>query len=259
MVEVDLKVRHGNFHFEIACKFAAPWTVVFGPSGAGKSTLLRLIAGLEQPDAGRISIHGQYILDSEIGLKAPPGRSMIGLVAQQPALFPHMPVTANVAYGLAGRADMGRHTKQRRIAAMLQLAGASHLADRWPKALSGGEAQRVALARALAPMPRLLLLDEPLSALDASARDQILSNLKDWLKDEKIQTILVTHDAADALATEAEVALIAEGKLTALGPASDVLAAERERLLARLQSGQAAPGKARAKIKSRVRPAPFQG
>jgi molybdate transport system ATP-binding protein len=241
MVEVDLKARRGGFQFEVACKFSAPWTVVFGPSGAGKSTLLRLIAGLELPDAGRICIHGQYMTDTEIRLRIPPGRRMTGLVAQQPALFPHLSVAANVAYGLAGRIDLGRQTKLQRIAAVLELVGASHLADRSPKRLSGGEAQRVALARALAPRPRLLLLDEPLSALDAGSRDQILTSLQGRLAAENIQAILVTHDAADALATEAEVALIAEGKLTALGPASEVLAAERERLLARLNCGQTLP------------------
>ena len=237
MVEVDLKANRGGFQFEVACQFAALWTVVFGPSGAGKSTLLRLIAGLELPDAGRICVHGQYMTDTEIRLRIPPGRRMTGLVAQQPALFPHFSVAANVAYGLAGRVDLGRQTKQQRIAAVLDLVGASHLAGRSPKRLSGGEAQRVALARALAPMPRLLLLDEPLSALDAGARDRILTSLQAWLAQENIQTILVTHDAADALATEAEVALLAEGKLTAIGPASEVLATERERLLARLQAG----------------------
>ena len=238
MVEVDLKARRGGFQFEVACKFAAPWTVVFGPPGAGKSTLLRLIAGLETPDAGRIAIHGQYMTDTEIRLHIPAGQRMTGLVAQQPALFPHLSVAANVAYGLAGRVDLNRQTKQQRLATVLELVEATHLADRSPKRLSGGEAQRVALARALAPMPRMLLLDEPLSALDAGSRDQILTSLQNWLAAENIQTILVTHDAADALATEAEVALISEGKLTAIGPASEVLAVERERLLARLNCGQ---------------------
>ena len=251
MVEVDLKARRGSFHFEVACQFAAFWTVVFGPSGAGKSTLLRLIAGLELPDSGRISIHGRYMTDTEIGLRIPPGRRMTGLVAQQPALFPHLSEAANVAYGLAGRVDLGRQTRQQRIAAVLDLVGATHLADRSPKRLSGGEAQRVALARALAPMPRLLLLDEPLSALDAGSRDQVLSSLQDWLKTESIQTILVTHDAADALATEAEVALIAEGKLAAIGPASEVLASERERLLARLNCGQSIQARAVGKSKAK--------
>jgi ABC-type sulfate/molybdate transport systems ATPase subunit len=238
MVELEVQTQRGNFRLEIACQFAAPWTVVFGPSGSGKSTLLRLIAGLDQPDSGRISIHGRYVADTEIGLKIPAGRRMTGLVAQQPALFPHLSVVENIAYGLAGRIDLGRQTKQHRIGTMLDLVGALHLADRSPRALSGGEAQRIALARALAPMPRLLLLDEPLSALDASGRDQILSNLQNWLQDAGVQTILVTHDAADALATEAEVALLTEGRLTAIGPADIALAAERERLLNRLRYGQ---------------------
>jgi ABC-type sulfate/molybdate transport systems ATPase subunit len=237
MVEFQLKARRGSFHLDIECSLSAPWTVVFGPSGAGKSTLLRLIAGLEQPDIGRVSVHGTYLTDIEIGLHLRPGplasQRGVGLVAQQSALFPHLPVFANVAYGLAQLSPPARH---QRVSAMLELVGAEHLVSRSPRALSGGEAQRVSLARALAPMPRLLLLDEPLSALDADARDQVLTRLQSWLAEAQIQTILVTHDAADALATEAEVALLHEGKLAALGPASEVLAAERIRLLARLQS-----------------------
>jgi ABC-type sulfate/molybdate transport systems ATPase subunit len=233
MVELQLKAQRGGFHLEIECSLAAPWTVVFGPSGAGKSTLLRLIAGLDRPDTGRVSIHGKYVTDTGIGLNLRPGQRDVGLVAQQSALFPHLSVFANIAYGLYG---MSRIAVRERVSAMLELAGAEHLAGRGPRALSGGEAQRVSLARALAPMPRLLLLDEPLSALDAGSRDQVLGRLQAWLAEANIQTILVTHDAADALATGAEVALLHEGKLVALGPASQVLAAERNRLLARLKS-----------------------
>jgi molybdate transport system ATP-binding protein len=239
MVELQLKARRGSFHLEIECRLTAPWTVIFGPSGAGKSTLLRLIAGLEQPDAGRIAIRGRYVADTEIGLNLRPGQRSTGLVAQQSALFPHLSVTDNVVYGLdAFSRTLSSTARQQRVSAMLELVGAGHLAGRSPRALSGGEAQRVSLARALAPMPQLLLLDEPLSALDADARDQILTRLQSWLNEEKIQTILVTHDAADALATEAEVALLHEGKLAALGPASTVLATERNRLLARLQMNE---------------------
>jgi len=238
MVELEIKAQRGNFHLDIACRFAAPWTVVFGPSGAGKSTLLRLIAGLDKqgkPDHGRIALYGRYLTDTEIGLHLRPGtragQRSTGMVTQQSALFPHLDVTANVAYGLP---HLSVQPRKEQVMAMLELVGAAHLAGRRPRALSGGEAQRVSLARALAPMPQLLLLDEPLSALDASARDEVLTRLQNWLREQKIQTILVTHDAADALATEAEVALMREGKLVALGPASQVLATERTRLLARL-------------------------
>jgi ABC-type sulfate/molybdate transport systems ATPase subunit len=234
MVELALKARRGSFHLDIECHLTAPWTVVFGPSGAGKSTLLRLIAGLDRmvrPDLGHIAIHDQLVTDTVTGTYLRPGKREVGLVAQQPALFPHLRVAENVAYGLTA---LNREARAQRVSAMLELVGAASLADRSPRALSGGEAQRVALARALAPMPRLLLLDEPLSALDAEARDRILARLQSWLGERNIQTILVTHDAADALATQAEVVVLREGKLAALGPAVEVLATERKRLQARL-------------------------
>ena len=233
MVEIQLNTVRGAFQLEVTCTFKALWNVIFGPSGAGKSTLLRLIAGLDRPQSGRIAIHGRYVTDAEMGLYVPPGprsyQRETALVTQQAALFPHMKVAANVAYGLAKQGGAGTLTE-----AMLELVGASHLADRWPRTLSGGEAQRVALARALAPSPRLLLLDEPLSALDAAARDAVLMRVGPWLEEQRIQTILVTHDAADAIATEAEVVLLQEGRLVAQGPAATVLASERERLLTRL-------------------------
>jgi molybdate transport system ATP-binding protein len=236
MVELELHARRGSFRLEMQCSFRAAWTVIFGPSGAGKSTLLRLIAGLDRPDSGRIAIRGTYVTDTEIGLHLRPGRRSAGLVAQQSALFPHLTVAANVAYGLA---SLNQAAQQQRVEAMLELVGAANLAGRSPRTLSGGESQRVSLARALAPMPGLLLLDEPLSALDADARDQVLTSVQAWLNEREIQAILVTHDAADALATEAEVALMQEGKLAALGPATEVLATERSRLLTRLLASQA--------------------
>ena len=243
MVELEIRAVRGNFRLEVACRFGDPWTVLFGPSGAGKTTLLRMIAGLEElnrSDYARIAVHGRYLTDTAIGLNlklgTAPTRRSTGMVTQQSALFPHLSVTANVAYGIA---HLSAAPLQKQVTETLELVGASHLADRSPRALSGGEAQRVALARALAPAPQLLLLDEPLSALEASARDEVLTRLQLWLSERKIQTILVTHDAADALATEAEVALMQEGKISAVGPAGQVLAAERNRLLARLHQTSA--------------------
>ena len=119
---------------------------------------------------------------------------------------------------------------------MLDLVGATDLAARRPQDLSGGQAQRVALARALAPAPRLLLLDEPFSALDGVASDALLVRLQSWLRESKVQTVVATHDATDALAISAEVLLLRDGRLTALGPAAQVLASERARLLGRLKA-----------------------
>ena len=233
MLEFSLDARRGSFHFQVECAIASDWTVVFGPSGAGKSTLLRLLAGLDLPVRGRIALNTRALTDTAIGLHLAPGRRSTALVAQQPALFPHLSVAANVAYGLHG---LDHASRAARVEELLALAGATALAGRRPQELSGGEAQRVALARALAPAPRLLLLDEPFSALDGVASDALLERLKLWLRKNEVQAVMATHDVTDALATSAEVLLLREGRMTALGPAAQVLAAERERLMVRLQS-----------------------
>ena len=231
MLEVSLDARRGSFHLQMECKFACEWTVIFGPSGSGKTTLLRLLAGLDRPDRGRIVLDGEAITDAQAGAFLKPGRRKTALVTQQPALFPHMSVNANVSYGLA---SLDRNSRTARVEEMLQLVGANGLVHRRPHRLSGGEAQRIALARALAPLPRLLLLDEPFSALDGAASDALLSRLQSWLRDHHVQTILVTHDATDAYGTGAEVALLHEGRLAALGPPAVALAAERQRIIGRL-------------------------
>ncbi len=231
MLEFALNARRRHFHLEVQCTFATEWTVIFGPSGAGKSTLLRLLAGLDAIESGRVSLDGTVLTDCARGLSVKPGQRRTALVAQQSALFPHLSVAANVAYGLD---NLDRASRARRVEEMLQLVGAQDLIARRPQHLSGGEAQRVALARALAPLPRLLLLDEPFSALDGTASDALLTRLQAWLAEHRVQTVMATHDAADALAIGAEVALLHEGRLVAQGPAVEVLASERNRLLARL-------------------------
>jgi ABC-type sulfate/molybdate transport systems ATPase subunit len=236
VLELAFDARRGSFHLQLECRFASEWTVIFGPSGAGKSTLLRLLAGLElsepaRPHRARVVLDGRSLTDSTHGLWLKPGRRQTSLVAQQSALFPNMNVAANVAYGLAA---LDRGVRTARVEEMLDLADARSLIDRRPSDLSGGEAQRVTLARALAPKPRLLLLDEPFSALDGAASDALLVRLKDWAAEHRVQTVMATHDATDALATAAEVALLHDGRLAALGPAAQVLASERERLQKRL-------------------------
>jgi molybdate transport system ATP-binding protein len=231
VLEVMLDARHGSFRLKIDTVFLSDWTVIFGPSGAGKSTLLRLLAGLATAQSSRIALDGWLLTDSARGLNMKPGRRRISMVSQQPALFPHLSVAANVGYGIA---NLKRSDCVARVEAMLELVGAEDLIGRRPQDLSGGESQRVALARALAPMPRLLLLDEPFSALDGQASDALLERLQRWLREQGVQTVMATHDATDALATGAEVAMLREGRLAALGPAAKVLATECERLLGRI-------------------------
>jgi ABC-type sulfate/molybdate transport systems ATPase subunit len=241
MLELSLNARRGSFHLRVKCRFASEWTIIFGPSGAGKSTLLRLLAGLDftgaprngpaRPESARVVLDGRALTDSARNLWLKPGRRQTSMVAQQPALFPHLSVAANVAYGILG---LDRASRTVRVEQMLELVNALSLIARRPRDLSGGEAQRVALARALAPRPRLLLLDEPFSALDGETSDALLIRLQSWTEAHHVQTVMATHDATDALATEAEVALLHEGRLAALGPAAEVLAAERDRLQKRL-------------------------
>ena len=227
-----MAARRGSFRLDLACCLTASWTVIFGPSGAGKSTLLRLLAGLDRESVGsekaRVVHEGSVLSDSSIGTWLSPGRRRAALVAQQPALFPHLSVRSNVAYGIA---HLPRGAREQRVEEMLALVGGLDLMDRHPRGLSGGEAQRVALARALAPGPKLLLLDEPFSALDGTAADSLLDRLHPWVQAREIQTIQATHDATDAFITVAEVVLLHEGRLAAQGTAETVLAPERTRLL----------------------------
>ena len=236
MLELALNAKRGSFHLHIECSFASTWTVFFGPSGAGKSTLLRLIAGLElpghsRPRSARVALDGRALTDSAHRIWLKPGHRQTSMVAQQPALFPHLSVAENIGYGLH---SLNRFDRASRTGEMLDIVDAGPLLERRPQDLSGGEAQRIALARALAPYPRLLLLDEPFSALDGSASDALLIRLQQWTAAHQVQTIMATHDATDALAMNAEVILLHEGHLTAQGPAAEVLSNERKRLLDRL-------------------------
>lgn len=238
MLDLALKARRGSFHLQIECRLASNWTVIFGPSGSGKSTLLRLLAGLDKSardssTQATISLDARILTDTAHHIWCVPGHRHTSLVTQRSSLFPHLSVEANVAYGL-GKLDRG--LRATRVAEMLELVDATDLVKHRPQHLSGGQAQRVALARALAPGPRLLLLDEPFSALDGVASDALIGRLQTWVRANGVQTVLATHDATDAFSTGAEVALLREGRLVAQGPATQVLNAERERIALRLMT-----------------------
>jgi molybdate transport system ATP-binding protein len=190
----------------------APVTVLFGPSGAGKTTLLRCLAGLDRPDAGRIEMGGEVWADG--GRFVPARRRRVGLLFQDHALFPHLSVAANVGYGLR---RLPRRDRPARVAEALAIAGAAHLAGRPVRQLSGGEAQRVALARALAPRPRLLLLDEPLSALDTPTRTRLRTELRRVLTAAGVPSIVVTHDRGEALALGDRLVVLVDGRVQQVG------------------------------------------
>jgi len=171
-------------------------TVLFGPSGCGKTTILRCLAGLERPEEGRIQVGPELWFDGRLRIQSPPHRRGIGLVFQDSALFPHLDVAANIAFGLR---DQGAQERARRVAHLMELVGLEGMGRRRTTELSGGQCQRVALARALAPEPRLLLLDEPFAALDRCGREQLRASLRGILAESGIPTLLVTHDGNEAL------------------------------------------------------------
>lgn len=195
---------------ELAFETSETVTAIMGPSGAGKTTLLLTIAGLIRPDTGTIVIDGERVFDHSSRLFIPPHRRRVGLLFQSLALFPHVSVWENVAYGLRSTPR-----KDRRAVAMtwLERARATPLADRRPSTLSGGEAQRVALARALASEPRLLLLDEPFSALNHELRAELAEVLLELLAQTHTPALLVTHDPADARRMASRVLSLDAGRL----------------------------------------------
>jgi molybdate transport system ATP-binding protein len=221
----------GNLSLRVAFALSAPWTMLWGPSGAGKTSLLRVLGGLIRPERGRVVFHGRTLLETASGAWVPPAERAIGFVTQRPTLFPHMDVTANVSFALSG---LGRSSMAQRVGQMLELFQAAHLARRSPADLSGGEMQRVALARALAPEPRMLLLDEPFTGLDADLKLSILEPLTAWLTQRNIPALYVSHDIAEAFQTAPDVMVMDRGQIQAHGPAHVVLAGRREQLLRQL-------------------------
>ena len=198
--------------FELRLTLDVERTVALvGPSGAGKSTVLRIVAGLTKPQSGRVAVDDEVWVDGARNL--PPERRRVGLVFQEYALFPHMTVRKNVEYARRHAAD--EYLERFRIA---------HLADARPNELSGGERQRVALARALARDPQVLLLDEPLAALDAHTKTTVRAELHDLLAGLDIPVLLVTHDFEDAAALAERVSVIVEGKLRQTGTPSELVA-----------------------------------
>jgi molybdate transport system ATP-binding protein len=209
----------------------APLTVLFGPSGSGKTTVLRALAGLDRPDEGMVLFEGESWFDSSRRRHVPPQARGVGLLFQDYALFPHLSVRANLGYGLH---RLGAAERASRVAGLARRFGVAELLDRRPAQLSGGERQRVALARALAPSPRLLLLDEPLSALDAPTREALRGELRHLLKQAAVPAIVVTHDRTEALALGDRLAVLVDGAVRQVGPVHEVFSSPADVEVARV-------------------------
>jgi molybdate transport system ATP-binding protein len=234
-LQLDIGLPLRSFRLELALALGRETFALVGPSGAGKTTVLRAVAGLARPERGRIALDGEALFDSAAGIDLAPEHRRVGFVFQDYALFPHMTVAQNVAYG--SRNGTGQLLERFRI---------GHLAGARPGELSGGERQRVGLARALARGPGVLLLDEPLSALDPHTRAALRLELKEILDELDLPVLLVTHDFHDAAVLADRVAAIADGHVRQVGTPSELIAAPADVFVASFTGANVLAGRARA-------------
>jgi molybdenum ABC transporter ATP-binding protein len=229
-LRLDLSLPRRGFDVELALDVGDETVALVGPSGAGKTTVLRAVAGLTRPARGLVSCGSEVWFDSARGVDVRPEDRSVGFVFQEYALFPHLTVEQNVTFG-GGRADR-----------LLWRMGIEHLAKTKPGELSGGERQRVAIARALARSPRVLLLDEPMAALDPHTRGSVRAELHDLLRELALPALLVTHDFEDAAALADRVGVLAEGRLRQIGTPADLLGSPADPFVARLAGANVLSG-----------------
>jgi molybdate transport system ATP-binding protein len=227
LLSVELGIPLRSFSLELSLVVDGGTFALVGPSGAGKSTVLRAIAGLVRPASGRVALDDEVWFDATTRTNLAPEDRSVGLVFQQYALFPHLSVRRNVEFGGKQRADD-----------LMQRLGIAHLHGARPNQLSGGERQRVALARAIAREPKVLLLDEPLSALDPHTRDTVREELAGHLREFGLPTIIVTHDAADAIALADTVGVIRDGRIVQIGTPSELANAPVDAFVERVFGGK---------------------
>jgi molybdate transport system ATP-binding protein len=218
-VELEHQV-HPGLRLDLSFQIERESVILFGPSGSGKSTILRLIAGLTTPDIGFVRLGNSILVDSPYWVDVPLRERRIGLIFQDDLLFPHLNVGRNVGFGLKG---WPRREAEARLREVSALCGIEGLLDRVPSTLSGGERQRVGLARALAPRPRLLLCDEPVSALDLEARTALIERIRRVQQAESIPLLYVTHSTDEAIALGTRLLLLSGGRIVEDGPPLDVL------------------------------------
>jgi molybdate transport system ATP-binding protein len=241
MSELQLRAIVAERHLDVEFSVSAGEVLaVLGPNGAGKSTALHVIAGLVRPDAGLVQLGDRVLTDTAAGVNVATHDRRVGLLLQDPLLFPHMSVTANVAFGPHSRHKIShmlraaRATEKATALRWLREVDAEQFADRKPRQLSGGQAQRVAIARALAAEPDVLLLDEPLTGLDVAAAAGIRAVLRNVVTRSGCAVVLITHDLLDVFTLADRVLVLESGKIAEIGPVTDVLTAPRSHFGARI-------------------------
>src|SRR5580693_1058647 len=220
-----------DFVLDLSLEVTAGITIIFGQSGAGKTTLLDCIAGLTTPDSAKITIGNRILCDLARGTNVPVQQRKIGYVFQDLALFPHLTVGKNIEYGLPG---INKSERQKKTDAILESFRIPQLRGRKPAEISGGERQRVALARALVTDPCVLLLDEPLAALDASTKSKIIDDLRAWNQTHRIPILYVTHSREEVFALGERVLVLENGRIIAQGTPHEVMTAPRQETVAQL-------------------------
>ncbi len=219
-LDVHLQKRVDGFCLDVQWSMGNELAVLFGYSGSGKSMTMRMIAGLVRPDSGRIVRDGEVLYDSDCSISVPPQERQFGFVGQDLALFPHMTVAKNIAYGLKG---LSREESHERVAEFIRLLHLKGLGVRLPREISGGQRQRVALARALASRPKALLLDEPFSALDAPLKAELWDAIRDVREHVRIPILVVTHDPTDARTEADRIIVYGAGQVLRCGAPDEVL------------------------------------
>jgi len=228
---VQLRKRLADFTLDATFEAMPGVTIVFGESGSGKTTLLRCVAGVTRPDAGRIAIGERILFEAERRIDVAPARRRVGFVFQQLALFPHLSAGDNIAYALAHLPATDRRERVEVIARSFRIV---HLLERRPADISGGERQRVGLARSLVGDPEILLLDEPLSALDHATQSRIIEDLLHWNDARQIPVLYVTHSQREVFALGRRVILVEEGRIVADGTPQQVMNAPTHERVAEL-------------------------
>lgn len=212
--------KRADFTLDVAFESNSAFTALFGPSGSGKTSILNMIAGVQRPDSGRIVVAGHVLTDTEARIFVPPHRRRVGFVFQDAQLFPHLTVEQNIKFG---QWFTRKESNGPPLSVIVDILGIASLLKRRPATLSGGEKHRVALARALLSSPRILLMDEPLSALDDARRDEIMSLIERVRDEFAIPIVYVTHSVEEVRRLASRVVRIVAGRVTAVGTAAEVL------------------------------------